>query len=431
MSFTDKKLFTYTPLNKNKDYFLYVLVFSVFLVFMQHFGHGGDTGCWKTWSIYIFNNGIGNIYFSGSDYPPLYYYVLSFYGNLMGSEESIIRNIYCLKFITFVCEFSSVFLLFRYVKKELQPWVFLLIILHPGFFYNSLIWGQVDGIFGFLIMSTILLVIHRQNTLAILLFILCLNFKIQSIIFLPLFILLLLHNVSDYKGLLYTCYVLMAMFGLETLIILPFIKNNTTELLIHTIINSVDKYPNVSMNAYNLWYWFFDGSLVDIRDTGTWQGLTYKTWGIFGFFISSAVALTPIALISILNVWKKTTDKMKYLEKVFLSAALITILFFFFNTQMHERYSHYALIFFAAYFALTQNYLPFLLCAVAYFFNMESVFQALGFPNYGIALFDPEYIAGLYMILIIYTYYLLYAHFELMNQFQTLFTALNKKSGIQ
>ena len=55
----------------------------------------------------------------------------------------------------------------------------------------------------------------------------------------------------------------------------------------------------------------------------------------------------------------KVVKQLKNIDIVFASAASVTILFFFFNTQMHERYSHYALIFLAGYFAVKNNYFLF------------------------------------------------------------------------
>ncbi|MDF2457332.1 MAG: hypothetical protein K0R51_3325 [Cytophagaceae bacterium] len=414
------KLFSSTVLENNKAPLLYGLIYVLFAVLMLHTG-SGDLGAWINWSIYILHHGIGHIYESGSDYPPLYYYVLKGYGSWMGSDESIIKNVHWLKAITIACEFCSVFLLFRYVKKELQPWLFLFVMLNPGFLYNSVIWGQVDGIFGLFILSAILLVIYRYNTWALLLFVLCLNFKIQSIIFLPLVAFLLLHNIADYKGLRYAVLVLLGMAGLEALVILPFILSGTTEVLYSTMLNSVDKYPVVSMNAYNLWYWFLDGYLAEINDKGTWLGISYKNWGLIGFCLSSIIALLPIFITSIQQAINKNKVAFARIDQVFLSAALVTIAFFFFNTQMHERYSHYALIFLAAYFALTGNYLPFLLITTAYFLNMEAVLRALQFQNYSITLFDPRYIAGLYLVTIIYLYYLLYIRSNFFYQTFSLF----------
>jgi len=405
-------MFTSTLFNKN--IFVYALVYLAFIILTPHFGNPYDTYCWGSWIVYMFGHNLENIYHSGSDYPPLYYYILNMYGSLKGSESAILDNLYQLKYITFFFEFCSVLLLFRFIKEEFRVYFFIFIILNPGFFYNSVIWGQVDGIVAFLLLSSVVLFINRKNTFGLLVYLLCLNFKIQSIIYLPLVCFLLLNNLSDYKGILHSSYVLLSLVALELLIISPFINSNTTDLLSNAIFNSVDRYPKISMNAYNWWYWIFEEDPMEVLDTGTWLGRTYKSWGMLLFFVASFFAMLPLFIMTLSNAIHKTKTKIEHIDVLFLTTALITLVFFFCNTQMHERYSHYALIFLAGYFAVTKNYIPFLLMSFAYFLNMEDVMQGLHFPHYGILLFNPEFIAAIFLALIGYLYFLIYKnHFSL------------------
>jgi hypothetical protein len=97
------------------------------------------------------------------------------------------------------------------------------------------------------------------------------------------------------------------------------------------------------------------------------------------------------------------------LEKVFLLSALTASVFFYFNTQMHERYFHPALVSLAAYTFLTSNYFPFVLGSIAYFLNMERILQSLALTNYRTLIFHPVFIAVLFACLIIYLFYRLYS----------------------
>jgi Gpi18-like mannosyltransferase len=397
--------FSLSPL---KEYFLYGLIYIIFLILAPHTGLWNDVLCWTDWCVYIHKNGLENVYHSYTDYPPLYHYILSFFAWIKNDESSIRNYIYELKYITLLFEFCSIFILFGYIKKELRPWIFLFVILNPGFFYNNIIWGQVDGIFSFLILSSIILAINRKNTAALFLFILGLTFKVQAIIFFPLLLFILIHNFSDYKSFAYALCVMLSITCFMLLIISPFIYSDTVNLMLHTFSNAVDKYPAVSLNAYNWWYWFFDGDLTKISDTGLFLHISYKTWGLVCFFIASVIALIPVFTISIYESMNKNKERFNAIDKIFLAAALITIVFFFFNTQMHERYSHYALIFLGAYFAVSGNYIPFLLLSIAYFLNLEAGLMALNLPNYKILLFNPRFVAGVYFILMAYLYYLSY-----------------------
>jgi len=88
-----------------------------------------------------------------------------------------------------------------------------------------------------------------------------------------------------------------------------------------------------------------------------------------------------------------------------LSGAVVALAFFFFNTQMHERYSHPALLFTAAYCFLTLRYVPFVLLSVAYFLSLENILRYMDLPTYGTLIFDTRFIAGLYLATILLLFY--------------------------
>jgi Gpi18-like mannosyltransferase len=420
---------TYTPLNNKKEYYLYALIYVVLILLTPRTGMEFDMWRWTEWCIYIYKNGLETIYDSHTDYPPLYLYILNIFGWIKGSEQSIRDSIFQLKYITLLFEFGSIFILFKYVEKSLRPWVFLFIVFNPGFFYNNIIWGQIDGILAFFLLASIVLVLSRKNTLAILVFVLSLNFKVQSVIFLPLLLILFVHNSSDYKGLTHALYVLLAMLSLQLLIILPYLAKIPAEQLFNTMLQSADKYPMISIDAFNWWCWFGgnDYYLSQTKDTGTFISITHKSWGLLLFFVTSILALLPILATSIKEASIKNTERYKHIDKVFLSAGLTAVLFFFFNTQMHERYSHYGLIFLAAYFTVSGNYLPFLFISIAYFLNMESILHALPFANHGIALFNANFIAAIYFLLIIYLYFLIYQKYPIIIQIKETIRSVLKK----
>lgn len=427
-SYIIKIMYTSTLLNKNKEYYLYTMLYITFIILTPKNGMGFDMTCWSEWSIFIFNNGLENIYNSHADYPPLYLYILEFFGWLKGSEEAIRKSIYQLKYLTLLFEFGSIFILFKYINKSERPWFFLFILLNPGFFYNSIIWGQVDGILAFLLLSSVVLALSRKNFLALIVFVLSINFKVQSIIFLPLLLFILIHNISDYKGLQYSLFVILAIISLQILLIAPYLSETSSEQLFSTMLQSVDKYPAISKNAYNWWYWFWDNNQPShTTDSETWLSISYKSWGLILFFTTSIAALVPVFAMVLKEALAKNKDYLKHIDKIFLSAGIVPILFFFCNTQMHERYSHYGLIFLAAFVTVSGNYLPFILLSIAYFLNLESVLEALPFSNHAIVLFNADFIAAIYFSLIVYLYFLIYkkSHFE--NNIKEVVFSLQKK----
>lgn len=91
-----------------------------------------------------------------------------------------------------------------------------------------------------------------------------------------------------------------------------------------------------------------------------------------------------------------------------LIASLIPLLFFYFNTQMHERYSHPAFIFLILYAVIQNKPLPSIIGCLAYLLNLDAVLKSIVFQNYGVFIFSREFISALYLITIIWLYILLY-----------------------
>ncbi len=190
---------------------------------------------------------------------------------------------------------------------------------------------------------------------------------------------------------------------LQLLIVLPFIANGTLDLLWNVIVGSVGKYPVVSMNAFNIWEFLLSGDLMKRQDSEAFAGITFKRWGLLMFFVTSGIALFPLMK----NVWISIIDRIEFrTEKaIFLIVgALIPLLFFYFNTQMHERYSHPAFAFLITYAIFSRKPLLGIAGSLAYLLNMERVFMYLQLPNYGTFIFESKFISSLYLLTIILLY---------------------------
>jgi len=175
----------------------------------------------------------------------------------------------------------------------------------------------------------------------------------------------------------------------------------------HAAIGSVGRYPRVSMNAFNFWHLIMRQDPWNVSDESTWlRSLTYKRIGLVLFFIFSLAALWPLVRV----VWQKTRRKDSNIsrQQVWLTGSLLAILFFFFNTEMHERYCHPAFLFLTVYAFHTKRFLPYILFSLAYFLNLEKVLQFLKLENYHTLVFDPRFIAVLFLILVIYLFIRLY-----------------------
>ena len=101
-----------------KYLFLTILLFLLFMIILPHSGHDYDSYCWRSWAEYIYKNSLGQVYHSGTDYLPLYHYILALFSFTQKSFENIEKNIYLLKGITLVFHFISTFFLILYIRKS-------------------------------------------------------------------------------------------------------------------------------------------------------------------------------------------------------------------------------------------------------------------------------------------------------------------------
>ena len=374
-------------------------------------GHEGDMFCWEEWSRLIFVDGFTHIYKSWTNYLPLYHYILCIYAKLQGNVDAVIENVYKLRSVTLFFEFGSTLILFKLLVNKYKDtykalFYSLFYFLNLGVLYNSIIWGQVDGILSFFVFAAVILAYEKRLFLSLLFFVLGLNMKFQAIVFLPIIALLLFPVIWDKSQIKRLLYSVFGVGFIQFLILLPFIIRGDLSKIWHIVTHSVGAWQFVSMNAYNMWYFFIDKPR-DVYDTDMFLGITYKSWGLMLFCITSFFALWHFIKPIFMKIFKRIDIEYSQ-KKIWISCALIPLLFFFFNTEMHERYSHCALIFLALYAMLYKRPLVFILGSLACFLNMEDVLRALQTNNYGTLVFTPWFIACLYFLTIILLFIDLY-----------------------
>lgn len=382
-------------------YFPFIILFATL---RTKNGHGGDLFCWAEWAKYSFNNGLENVYKSWTDYLPLYHYILFLYAKIQGSEDKISQNIYQLKYFTFIFDFASTLLIFKIIENKYQSFYksflySLLFLFNIGVMYNTVIWGQIDGILSFLIALSIFSAYKKNLFISLLSIVLALNLKLQAIIFVPLFLALILPLINKKNFKINIIYIAGIIF-IQILILLPFILSGDLSKVWKVVANSSNKYPFVSMNAYNLWYWFFNGNLMQINDSGTFLFITYKLWGNLLFFTLSGLLLFPFIKGSLLYIFKNIEPKYT-IKQILIISTIIPLFFFFFNTEMHERYSHPALIFLSIYSLLYDRIILLFIGSLAYYLNMESVLQYTQSSYYNTIIFRPDFVSLLFGTLIL------------------------------
>ncbi|GAB2960372.1 hypothetical protein GCM10027048_30070 [Hymenobacter coalescens] len=374
----------------------YLLLLGLLTVLLPEAGFKDDFWLWVRWAQYSTAHGLGNVYaVHGNNYNPLYHYVLWLYGQLAGSAAAIEAHRYWLKLLTLPFDVAGALLAASLAGTDRRRFVgSLLLLLNVGYLYNTLIWGQVDAIYTGLSFAAVLLALHGRGTWSAVCFALALTAKLQALIFLPG--LLLLWAPQWWQQPRRFGAALLAGLGTVALVLLPFaIGGERSYLDVIWRINrqAVGYYPVLSMNAYNWWHLAADGHLLTRLDTDLWRGLTFRHWGMLLFAGAATVVLLPLLLHTLGRLRQpRPADR----PLVLLAFALVPLIFCFFNTQMHERYWHSAVLFAAAYAFVLGRYLVFGLSCLGYLLNLEAVLGYLQLRALWPGLLHPPLVALLF-----------------------------------
>jgi Gpi18-like mannosyltransferase len=374
------------------------------LILLPTHAHFGDRGYWVSWAGYIYEYGFCHIYKNGSnDYLPFYHYILWIYVSFCDSLEAISKNANMLKMVTYLFHLGSSYYLcaciYHYTGKTNHLWKTGFYLLNLAVLYNTLLWGQVDEILSFLLLACFYFAIKKSWVKSSIFFVLAMNMKLQAIIFLPIWIL----SMTDKPNLKTIFKTICIILITQCMILAPFYSVGDLPRVYERLTNFVDKYPMVSMNAFNMWYWIYDDPSI-LSDQTKFLGFSLKSIGMFIFFLWSGILL-------LFTFYTKhfLQDKDWYVKRFWNILVQIPLVFFFFNTQMHERYIHYGLIFCAIYAVLYHRYWILGLLSFAYLFNLDNIIRMLTFQNYGVAWLDPRFLAGVYAVVL---YLLVYDFFQ-------------------
>ncbi len=376
-----------------------------------------DRRCWINWSNYMLGNGLANIYRLGINYLPLYNYILFFYGKLVGTTEGVILHINSLKYITVLFELIGIAFVVALVRRKYERMqtvllLSLLIIFNPAFFYNCVFYGQVDGIYSSFLFISVYYAIRKNTKLSILFYVIALNFKLQAITYFPLVFLINLPQLREVRSIKKALLILLPSAVVQILIILPFVLNGDTGLLWDVVLGSKGKYPYISMGALNFWSYFFDEPKKVLDILGFW-GRSYHVYGLLLYAGSMLLTILPLLYWKYRIMIKKEKIDFFPVEKLLLTGMLVSLVFFYFNTQMHSRYVHPAMIFGAAYALYTKKYTIYALLSVAYFLNIEYSARILkgDISDFNSFFFEPVFVSSVYGLVLILCFWRLYTGF--------------------
>jgi Gpi18-like mannosyltransferase len=394
-------------------YFLLISVLWVIIVVtLPRSGFFYDEQSWFNWMDILANDGVIAIYQRTEiNYLPMYMYILQVVSFLFlkTTEARALFTPY-LKLIPLAFDICSLLLVLQIVKNaKLSGEKILFLGLNIAFIYNTLIWGQIDSIPTFLALLSLWFAVNQKSAYSVLAFVLALNFKIQAVVFAPIIFLLLFPQLWRKKLSIITLAVVAFVF--ESIILSPYILTGNFWIVWRVVISLVDYFPYISANAFNFWVIVKGTAGMFTPDSSLIMGfVSYKNIGMGLFLVSSLFALLPVIKLVWQDVFlgiKVNWQSKKVLSKVFLVAGLCAFNFFFFNTQMHERYLHPAILFFAIAGILEDDYLAYVLLSVGYFLNLEIVMKYTTLGLHRVELL-PVVVAWLLFVALIAGYYQLY-----------------------
>jgi Gpi18-like mannosyltransferase len=199
-------------------------------------------------------------------------------------------------------------------------------LFNPVMIYNSTIWGQTDSLINLLALSGIYLTFKKKYFPGIILFLSTFLFKLSLIIYLPIFGLLFLKQIKDWKKFVLPVLIFTSFIFL---LAIPFTfgDKNPFQWLWYMYTNRVlvRQGSMLNGNAFNLWSLIFS---IDISKSefGQFFGLSYQFIGRI------------LYIIFLIPIWIKFLRSPNTLTNLFFALTLSALGSFIFLTNMHERY---------------------------------------------------------------------------------------------
>lgn len=398
-----------TNSSKTMQATIVVFLYITFALLASHIaGFEFDFFCFKNWATHIFTNGLPHAYTAWNNYTPFYQYVLWLYGKIAGSTQAIASGIFYLKAFTLLFDIWGLWIVYKWIEDKTDFLLLLLFnMLNFAYIYNTVIWGQMDGIHTAMVVASLYYGYKRKAVLSVIWYVLALNMKLQAIIFLPVLALMLLHNIKGNWKM--TLLAITAGVGVQWALLAPFLSvPNGFQLFYDNVIKGATTiHPYLVSGAFNIWHLIYADPTTITDDKVFLLGMNYKKVGFILFALSSLVAMLPLIISVIRNTFQQKLTGINR-EQLWIACSLIALNFFFFNTEMHERYCHPAFLFTVAYTFSTKDFIPYILFSVMYFLHLEKVMKLLNLDNYNTFIFDPRLIAGLCLVLMGYLFFRLY-----------------------
>jgi hypothetical protein len=243
-------------------------------------------------------------------------------------------------------------------------------------------------------LASVFYLIKKQHFTALLFFFLGLNFKVQFVVFLPIFCFLYLFSMPKKRTFNWQIILkIIAFLGFVFIFYLPFYLNHQFYYF-KKVLGFIDTFPQVTVGAYNLWYLLLENPSDTSDNLILYDIISLKNIGYILFFSMCLIA-------SVRLIWWVTIEKIKLdYEEIIISLAIQFFSFFFILTQMHERYIH-LFIPISLILLVYKNRLASILyitSTISYFINMYSVYS-IAYPKEIVGcIINPRLISQLYLV---------------------------------
>lgn len=335
----------------------------------------------------------------GIYYPPLFnyiYYIISGFVKLFHIPISYTSEPFLLvmKLPGILCEFFMAGLLYRYAKKRLPHGqtipVLLLTLLNPAYLLITSYICQIDALYVFFMLLTVMLVCERRLKLSYFTFAAAILCKFQTIFITPVMICAVIQEVflTGFSPKKFRQHVLAASSAIFCMFLsyLPFVWDASSGTfyeggILINFTNSLKSYGLASQNTYNFWNLMGYNYLSEKLYFGPF---TCEVWG--AIFIVLLVLLCSV----LFYLSRGRTDIYPMLGAVLVSGTVC------FATQMMSRYLYPAVPFLILGYVLKPTRRRFL-CALAFtiaLFLLNS-FNYLVYPadQYSVRLVLPKIIS--------------------------------------
>lgn len=270
------------------------------------------------------------------DYTPTYMYFLVFFSLLRIAPESD-GVLYAIKTLSVIFDFSSAFLIFWMMKFTLKKSdaltllaVFLALFV-PQILLNSAFWGQCDSIYSFFIVLAVFLILQKKPLWSAVAFGVSFAFKLQSVFFLPVLLLLWLNKKY------HLWYFLLVPVVYIVLMIPAMICGRSFLSCIVVYAEQTEEYVYLTMNAPNIYSFMY-------------KNLTSND-SVIKHLVPAATVF-GLANILVLCVYLFLTQKDIKFEDMIKISFLITLFAPYVLPKMHERYFYLAEMFGIIYLVL-------------------------------------------------------------------------------